>query len=524
MRIEFGHAVAKGFARCIATLARIGDDLYIEMQPNGVMLLYTVNLARTAFAKVALLASFFDAFELDSTRHFKVLVKTMTGIFKSRNSDLIEKVVFKIVQNDELNRLVVELQCKHGVKKIFHLHYQSTEPLKASFSKEACTSSFSASPKIVQDWLTYFSLRLEEVSLAYAGGDDEAGSNSKKVVNFKSFTEDALVGAFPSQASQTEFDPTKRSLSTEISVDIDDFDTFDVYDNVEITFSLKDLKTTLSFADSINQCISAHFIGPGQPIIFSTNQENIYSADFVLATNSFIGGSQTQPRSNRPAGIAQAPALSQRPSQRPSQNPSLTSQPAFSARSNPPAQASAYHSNVTIRQPSQNAPNRPAGPLAKPTPPDEDDDMPLFSQPSSEQETQPPLPTVILPTSDSKRRRMSDHQHDPPYRRTVVEDSRSPSAGAAGSSSSYRSSINIPASTLPPPDWPHSRPNSGTSFVPGTRASSGRSAAKAAFHQSDEDDDDDDEEIPLDKPVRRQRVPEPAAANSSRDGSFMMAS
>ncbi|KAI9331626.1 Rad9-domain-containing protein [Obelidium mucronatum] len=275
------------------------------------MVLYSVNLARTAFTKLALLPSFFDEYDTgsDKPRHFKVLLKTMSNIFKAKNGhvDLIEKCILRLLEggvNDldlHGDRLVVELHCKFGVRKIYQLHYQATEPLKASFSKQVCTNTFSASPKIIQDWLTYFSHKLDEVSIGCTTTTADAignGLNDRRVI-IKSFSEDVFGpggGAGGAMSNtQGEADPAKRSLSTEISVDFEDFDSFEVFGDVEVTFSLKDLKTALGFADGIGQAIEAHFIGPGQPIIFSTCQPNIFSADFVLATNTFSSGATPTP-------------------------------------------------------------------------------------------------------------------------------------------------------------------------------------------------------------------------------------
>ncbi|KAJ3242144.1 cell cycle checkpoint control protein rad9a [Chytriomyces hyalinus] len=506
MRIEFGHAVAKGFARCIATLSRIGDDVFIEVLPNGVMLLYTVNLARTAFAKVALLASFFDHYETgsQSPRHFKVLLKTMTTIFKSKAAyiDLIEKVRFRI-QEAPTDRLVVELHCKHGVKKIFQLHYQTTDPQKAAFSKSACTSMFSASPKIIQDWLGFFSYKLDELSIGCTLVDDDGtGDLGGRKVVIRSFSDD-IMGA--TQVSQPEADPTKRSLATEISVDYEDFDTFDVFSDVEITFSLKDLKTALSFADNIGQCINAHFIGPGQPIILSTSQENIYSADFVLATNSV--GSSTQAStsvktsasgtvsSNR-AGTAKS--ISSTNSTQTAKNPPRVSTPFQTSRKQSQSQTqtpqSAFKpflgSSNTTRKTNHGAMDE-----------DTDDETPLFSQAASQPEQQRKQTPEQQPPS-SAHQRLSEIKKR--RRESQIAATQSPlssiskrdllfdeSARSRNSHSNAARLINVPP-TSSHESRPSGRRSSKGSHVSGTMRS-------GLFDQEEEEEED---EVPLQRPTR----------------------
>ncbi|KAJ3393239.1 cell cycle checkpoint control protein rad9a [Entophlyctis sp. JEL0112] len=317
------------FARAVASLARTGDDLYIEATTDH-LALFAVNLARTAFARICFLPDFFDLFEVGTDSHssapitgshpqkfhFKVLMRTVHTMFRQKSVvDALEKCVIRYVDSennfDEGNdgsvrlyrdRLIVELHCRQGVRKIYQLHYQHVEPMRATFDKDSCPNSFTAAPKIIQDWLVFFSNKLEEVSISCV--DDATNTTNEnappvdrihhaqqnqtqcKRVLVKSFTEFVNV----STTKQTAADPqavSRRGLATEISVDVDDFDSFEVGGDVEVTFCLKDMKTALGFADIIGQPVTANFTGPGQPIIFSTSQTDIFAADFVLATNTF---------------------------------------------------------------------------------------------------------------------------------------------------------------------------------------------------------------------------------------------
>ncbi|KAJ3064554.1 hypothetical protein HDU98_012042 [Podochytrium sp. JEL0797] len=569
MRIVFSSTVVKGFTRCIQSLARTGEDCYIELMPpdagnEGTMLLYSVNLARTAFVKLALLPSFFDEYATGSLqpRHFKVLLKP-------GHVDLIEKCILRLLEGgkDDVelhgDRLVIELHCKYGtndpirwshpvlyrksehnskgVRKIYQLHYQATEPLKATFSKQACTNAFSASPKIIQDWLTFFSYKLDEVSIGCVVGANE-GPVSKKVVMIKSFSEGVESSGM---GTQGDADVANRSLSTEISVDLDDFDSFDVFGDVEVTFSLKDLKTALGFADGIGQSIEAHFIGPGQPIIFSTSQPNIFNADFVLATNTF--GSATPASSAKPtasqrvhsqpnnhvkneatphsSSSSQAYAFSSAPPPRRS-NPitpphTTTRTNVSSPQSAPRQQEDDYQLRGPTLNKSKPSPKPSSSRLSNAKTPQapaptwsqhphflsnnhDDDDMPLFSQ-SSQQQQQAPQPKQRprlpqLPATTKRRR--NDF---------VVEDSRSPSV------ESPKTMLVPPSATSPAVAATLHRAgsSSGESYIPETAriapqqpqqylptsklsATASRGGGRGALF-----DDSSSEEEPLKKPVRR---------------------
>lgn len=53
---------------------------------------------------------------------------------------------------------------------------------------------------------------------------------------------------------------------------------------MSLTYSLKDLKTILSFSDGAGLGVHAFFDGPGQPITYSMEVPGQFVGDFVLAT------------------------------------------------------------------------------------------------------------------------------------------------------------------------------------------------------------------------------------------------
>lgn len=312
MDVTISGAGLKTFSRFLQSLGRVGDELFIEVrspsshshsqsqsqsQRNSSLnlkkpklILSTVNASRSAFGMFSISADFFESFsagaevgqgiggalknkndgneEMDQNSQAvaqKVLLKTMINIFKQKsNLDSIEKCRIYIQSGpDGGDRIVVQLLCRYGIKKTHKLHYETTDSIHALYSKTQCPNRWTVAPKIVHDWLSFFSQKLEEVTV-------------------KCGPDWIIIQSF----SEANHDATKRSLQTELTLDPEDFDSFHVNGVTDVTFSMKDLKTVLFFADALAQPITAYFNGAGQPLTLSVTHMDIFSADFVLATFS----------------------------------------------------------------------------------------------------------------------------------------------------------------------------------------------------------------------------------------------
>ncbi|KAI9206975.1 Rad9-domain-containing protein [Polychytrium aggregatum] len=263
----------KGFSKFLQCLSKIGDDLYWEARADQ-LLLATVNSSRSAFVIFTLPALFFESYEtenLDSKNFIscKILLKFITNIFKFKaNLENVESCKIILQNGDEpdenQDRIVIQLICKHGVLKTHRLHYESCEPIRAVYLKETCQGSWLASPKVIHEWLVHFNQKLEEVTMIC----------DTDWIKLKSFTD----------TSTNTQDRISQSLQTEVTMNSGDFGYFKVNQLADLTFNLKELKAILSFADTMNQPVIAYFERTGCPITFSVSVPDTYSVDFVLAT------------------------------------------------------------------------------------------------------------------------------------------------------------------------------------------------------------------------------------------------
>ncbi|KAJ1560214.1 Cell cycle checkpoint control protein rad9b, partial [Cladochytrium tenue] len=167
---------------------------------------------------------------------------TVTNIFKQKtNLDSTEKCRIHVDSGEATgDRLIVQLHCRFGVKKTHKLHFEPCDAVQALYAKEQCSSRWTVAPKIIHDWLGFFSNRLEEITA-------KCGPNW---VLLKSFSDEGDEG-------------DKRSLHTELTLDPEDFDSYHVDEPTDVTFSMKDLKTVLGFAEALAQPVTAYFDGPG---------------------------------------------------------------------------------------------------------------------------------------------------------------------------------------------------------------------------------------------------------------------
>lgn len=259
----------KALGRAVHSLSRVGDEVYIEPQQEGLSL-RAVNASRSAYACFLFAPLFFQHYLLkesgsssdESALRCKVLMKSFLAVFRSLPS--LEKTVEKclISLSSRANRFRVQLHCKYGVVKTHDLSFQECESLQAVFDTGQCAHALRAPPRLLVDAVVHFPLTLAEVTLSASPGGK---------VSFRSYLEE-------------ETEPG-RMMMTELSLSEDEFQSFHVKQEIQVTFCLKEFRGLLSFAESSNLPLNIHFDIPGRPAIF-TLEDPVLEAHLVLATLS----------------------------------------------------------------------------------------------------------------------------------------------------------------------------------------------------------------------------------------------
>ncbi|CAK6972733.1 cell cycle checkpoint control protein RAD9A [Scomber scombrus] len=252
----------KVLAKAIQSLSRIGDELYVEPQEDG-LALRSVNSSRSAYACFLFAPLFFTRYTIPSGHAFrcKMAIKSVQAVFRSLAS--LEKTVEKchIELDGQKNRLTFTLHCRHGLLKTHNLSFQDSESLQAVFDKDSCANVFRAQPRLLVDTVVHFPPSLEEVTV----------SVSDERMWVRNHVEE--------EAEQS------KAMLTELCLASDEFDHFAAQAHNSITFCLKELRGLLVFAESTGLPISIYFDEPGSPVVLSVT-DNVLEGNFVLATLS----------------------------------------------------------------------------------------------------------------------------------------------------------------------------------------------------------------------------------------------
>ncbi|XP_009878598.1 PREDICTED: cell cycle checkpoint control protein RAD9B [Charadrius vociferus] len=288
MKCVIAGAHLRVFGRAIHAIARISDEFWFDPVEKG-LALRSVNSSRSAYAYVFFSSMFFQRYcwtavsqscqkEKQLSPPCKLIIKSVLPVFRCVN--VLERNVEKcsIYTNNNDHHITFQLLCKHGVVKTYNLTFQECDPLQAVFAKHMCPNILKVHSRLLADIMIHFPTSQEEVTL----------SVTPMKVCFKSYTEE-----------DTDF---SKTMLTEIQINPDEFDYFQVGVDSEVTFCLKELRGLLAFSEATSVPVSIHFDIPGKPIAFSV-EDMVLESCFILATLCDI---------EKETGSPQPPCLSQR--------------------------------------------------------------------------------------------------------------------------------------------------------------------------------------------------------------------
>ncbi|MED6231404.1 hypothetical protein ATANTOWER_028332 [Ataeniobius toweri] len=268
----------KVLGKALHSLSRIGDELYVEPQEDG-LALRSVNSSRSAYACFLFAPLFFSRYSIPSGLNFrcKMAIKSVLTVFRSLAT--LEKTVEKchISLDEQKDRLTFTLHCKHGLLKTHNLSYQDSESLEAVFDKDNCANVFRAQPRVLVDTVVHFTTSLEEVTVTV----------SDERMWVRNHVEDDAERS--------------KAMLTELCLAADEFDHFAVKSHNSITFCLKEFRGLLLFAESTGLPVSMYLDEPGSPVVLSVT-DSVLEGNFVLAT---LSDDHSLHKSNRGADAEQ---------------------------------------------------------------------------------------------------------------------------------------------------------------------------------------------------------------------------
>ncbi|KAJ1659910.1 hypothetical protein IWQ61_001073 [Dispira simplex] len=326
MEATLPASALRPWGKLMQCLAKIGEQVTLEATRSKLHL-STVNASSSAFVLCCFSRQYFESFTFTpdaasltpEAARCRVLTKSLVSVFRSKQNGEKAVETCKLTlegtvteQDPALTpcRLSVRMGCKHGVAKHYRIFYEPCEALYAVYAKDQCPNRWLVSPKLMGEWMSHFSTKLDEITMIC----------SPESIVIQSFAE----GGFAAIAEGTSArDAIKQSLQTQFQVDVEDFDVYEVRQHVELTFNFKEFRAFLGFAEQLNLPLMTYFDVPGKPVLFSLQSTDHMGVDLVLATltetMSLSAGTSTPPTqgslgTNIPHSLRHSPAGSGEPS------------------------------------------------------------------------------------------------------------------------------------------------------------------------------------------------------------------
>ncbi|PAA86136.1 hypothetical protein BOX15_Mlig006463g1, partial [Macrostomum lignano] len=272
MFVVLVHPSLKLFVRALNSLARLGDELYLEFDTTGV-LAKTVNSGRSAYAEFAFQPEFFhrhclaDASDRpEESLRCKIPVKAYRQTFRSLGH--IDRSVerCRIELDGPARRLTVQFQCRMGISKLHQLYVLECECLQAVVPLPTGRfTRLSIRPKLLADLV---------------------------MQNFQTSQEELTVTCQPRACVICSYCdngvPAAGSVQTSLSLRPDEFHEYRPSGSKGVTFCQRELRCLLMFGDwqaPASFPLEIEFERPGRPVQFHYHcPEMAFEGRYVLST------------------------------------------------------------------------------------------------------------------------------------------------------------------------------------------------------------------------------------------------
>ncbi|KAJ4838816.1 hypothetical protein Tsubulata_032853 [Turnera subulata] len=233
MELSLSGNALKTFARSIACLSRVGNELAVQASPSQ-LALHTLNSSRSAYHSITFKPSFFDMYSITGTQvQFSVLLKAVCSVLRTPVAS-IDHLNVKLADPDA-PKVQWSLECFNGMRKAYWITCNVEPDIQhLSLDRRRFPSSLVVRPRDLTRLLGNFQSSLQEITIIATEPasmpSDAASEMGGKAVELRSY-----------------IDPTKEndsSLHTQLW--IDPAEEFVHYthtgDPVDVTFSVKELK------------------------------------------------------------------------------------------------------------------------------------------------------------------------------------------------------------------------------------------------------------------------------------------
>ncbi|KAJ1636854.1 Rad9-domain-containing protein [Pavlovales sp. CCMP2436] len=229
--------------KVLAALDKIGRDLFIEAGPDR-LLLRTLNPAQSVFCMCTLPATLFDIYEVGhEPPNVKIFLKLLAPLFRSTTA---QRITLQLMNHGTSSYVRVIMHCTSGLVKTFDLSYEEALPVNAMYNTDTA-HRICSEPRLLLDCVNNLPSGEHEMMFVI--------SNSE--LHIKNDVDDSLA---------------ESAVRTEMSILPQDLHEFSIgalasSAPLRISFSTKEFKAVLQFAEGCSTPISAHFDEGGRPLI-----------------------------------------------------------------------------------------------------------------------------------------------------------------------------------------------------------------------------------------------------------------
>ncbi|KAH9689417.1 cell cycle checkpoint control protein family [Citrus sinensis] len=227
-----GNAL-KTFARCLACLSRIGNELVIQGSSHQ-LAFHTLNSSRSAYQSITFMPNFFDVYTVSGAQvQCSVLLKAVCAVLRTPTASIDNLTVQ--LPNSDAPKVQWTLKCYNGMKKAYWITCNVEPDIQhLSLDRRRFPSNFVVRPRDLNRLLSNFQSSLQEITVIATEPtslpSDAASEIGGKAVELRSY-----------------IDPTKDNDSTlHTQLWIDPTEEFVQYthsgDPVDVTFGVKELK------------------------------------------------------------------------------------------------------------------------------------------------------------------------------------------------------------------------------------------------------------------------------------------
>ncbi|VDM47930.1 unnamed protein product [Toxocara canis] len=261
------HGNFRVFARAIMALNRVGEELYLEPNEEG-LALRALNSSKSAYATFLFSSTFFVSCDLtriknDDYNLCRISMKCALSAFRSAKS--MDKAVLscRMFINPRADSMLVQLTHTYG-KYVLKSHeipfLDCSTAFRNIINKADLTDCIVAPSFTLSNLFAQIHHDADEVMLC-ANGD--------------SF----LLRNFTSR----ELEPDKM-MKTEAKVALTEFNRYSVPRATEVSVNLKEFKALVNFAETYQAPVSIYFEQPGSPMVIALESDVNFTAELVVAT------------------------------------------------------------------------------------------------------------------------------------------------------------------------------------------------------------------------------------------------